>query len=338
MSNQSPEASPQLFFDTVNAFQRTAAIKASIELDLFTAIGEGRDTAGSLAEKCQTSERGTRILCDYLTVLGFLSKQDGHYSLTQDSAIFLDRRSPAYMGSAVEFLLSPVLTDGFNNLTGAVRKGGTTMSEEGTIAPEHPVWVHFARAMAPMMGMPAHLMARMVGANTEGKLKVLDIAAGHGMFGIALAQQFPKAEIVALDWSNVLAVAQENAEKAGVAERYGTLPGSAFEVEFGSNYDLVLLTNFLHHFDEATCVRLLEKIHKALTDDGKVATVEFVPEEGRVSPPVAAGFSLVMLASTPNGDAYTFVELESMFKQARFSRSELHQLPPTPQQLVISEK
>ncbi len=128
MSNQLPEASPQLFFDTVNAYQRTAAIKAAIELDLFTALGEGNDTAGSLADKCQTSERGARILCDYLVVLGFLSKQDSNYSLTPDSAMFLDRRSPAYAGIAIEFLLSPMLTDGFGNLTAAVRKGGTVLS------------------------------------------------------------------------------------------------------------------------------------------------------------------------------------------------------------------
>ncbi|MCP9495994.1 MAG: methyltransferase domain-containing protein [Pyrinomonadaceae bacterium MAG19_C2-C3] len=336
--NQLPESSPQLFFDTVNAYQRTAAIKAAIELDLFTALAEGNDTVASLADKCQTSKRGARILCDYLVVIGFLSKQDGHYRLTPDSALFLDRRSPAYVGVAIEFLLAPMLIDGFNNLTAAVRQGGTAIPEEGTIAPEHPVWVHFARAMAPLTGTSAHLMAKMIDADYERKLKVLDIAAGHGMFGIAFAQQFPNAEIIAQDWSNVLEVAKENAEKARVAKRYSTLPGSAFEVDFGGDYDIILLTNFLHHFDAATCVKLLQKVHTALAQNGKAVTLEFVPDEDRVSPPVAAGFCLVMLASTPQGDAYTFAELESMFQQAGFSRSELHQLPPTPQQVVISEK
>ncbi|MGI9107825.1 MAG: methyltransferase [Pyrinomonadaceae bacterium] len=338
MSQSSPAPSPQLFFDTVNAYQRTAAVKAAIELDLFTAIGGGPETAFELAAACQSSERGVRILCDYLTVLGFLIKREERYQLTPDSALFLDRRSPGYAGGAIEFLLSPMLMGGFEQLTAAVRQGGTMIPEEGTIAPEHPVWVHFARAMAPMMLMPAQLMARLVEAEGERPLKVLDIAAGHGMFGLAVAERYRQAEIVAVDWPLVLEVAQENAQRAGVADRYHTIAGSAFEVEYGSNYDLVLLTNFLHHFDEATCVKLLRKVHAALGEGGRAVTIEFVPEEDRISPPGTAGFSLVMLASTPQGDAYTFAEFERMFKSAGFSRSELHQLPPTPQQLIISEK
>ena len=338
MSEQFAEPSPQLFFDTVNAYQRTAALRAAIELNLFTAVGEGNETTAELARACQASERGLRILCDYLVVLGFLSKQDDRYRLTPDSKMFLDRRSQAYVGGAIEFLLSPMLTEGFKDVAAAVRRGGTVMSEEGTVAPEHPVWVHFARAMAPLMRMPAQLMTKLIDYDPDRKLKVLDIAAGHGVFGIAVAERFPNAEIIALDWPNVLEVARENAQRAGVGTRYSTLPGSAFEVEFGSNYDLILLTNFLHHFDEATCVRLLEKAHGALAEGGRAVTLEFVPDEDRVAPPGAAGFSLVMLASTPHGDAYTFTELERMFKKAGFSQSELHELPPTFQRVVISEK
>jgi ubiquinone/menaquinone biosynthesis C-methylase UbiE len=338
MSNSSPEPSPILFFETVNAYQHTAAIKAAIELDLFSAIAEGKETVQELAARCDASERGIRILCDYLVMLGFLTKQDGRYHLTQDSAIFLVRQSPAYTGGVTEFLLSPTLVEGFQDIAAAVRKGGTVIADEGTVAPENPVWVKFACAMAPMMMMPAQMMAKLISVEPSRKLKVLDIAAGHGMFGITIAKRFPNAEIVALDWPNVLEVAKENAEQAGISDRYSTIAGSAFEVEFGGNYDLILLTNFLHHFDEATCVSLLRKVNKALADDGTALTLEFVPDEDRISPPGAAGFSLVMLASTPQGDAYTFAELESMFKQAGFSRNDLHQLPPTPQQLVISEK
>jgi cyclopropane fatty-acyl-phospholipid synthase-like methyltransferase len=252
--------------------------------------------------------------------------------------MFLDKNSQAYMGNAVEFLLSPMLTKGFDNLTEAVRQGGTVLPEEGTIAPEHPVWVHFARAMAPMMTMPAQLMAKLIEIDDGRKLKVLDIAAGHGMFGITVAQANPEAEIIAVDWPNVLEVAKENARKAGVSDRYGTIAGSAFEVDFGHHYDLVLLTNFLHHFDAETCVKLLKKVYAALSEHGRVVTVEFVPNEDRVSPPPSAMFSLVMLGSTPQGDAYTFKELEEMFNHAGFSRSEMHQIEPSPQQVIISYK
>lgn len=338
MSSQLTEPSPILFFETVNAYQRTEVIKAAIELDLFTAIGEGRETAQALAERCRASERGMRILCDYLVVLGFLTKEAGRYGLTPDSAMFLDQRSPAYVGGITRFLLSPLLANGFKDVAAAVRKGGTVMSEEGTVSFENPIWVEFARAMAPLTILPSQLIAQMAGLDQERKLKVLDIAAGHGMYGIAFAERYPNAEIVAVDWTSVLEVAKENAQKAGVSERYRTIPGSAFEVDYGSGYDVVLLTNFLHHFDPATCEKLLKKVHTALADRGQAITLEFVPNEDRVSPPTAATFSMVMLASTPSGDAYTFAELERMFSNAGFSRSELHPLPPGIQQVVISYK
>ena len=332
------QPSPQLFFQTINAHQRTEALKAAIELEVFTAIGEGNTTVAEIAKRCQTSEKGMRVLCDYLTIMEMLTKQGDHYALTLDSSVFLDKRSPAYIGGATEFLCSPMLTQGFKQITDAVRKGGTAIEGEGTISPDHPIWVKFARGMAGMMAMPAALMAKLVDPNADRELEILDIAAGHGLFGIAFATHNRQAEVTALDWRAVLEVAKENAEKAGVAERYSTIEGSAFDVEFGSGYDLVLLTNFLHHFDPPTCETLLRKVHVALADGGRVVTLEFVPNDDRVTPPDAAGFSLVMLAGTPAGDAYTFAELERMFANAGFSHSTVHQLPPTIQQVVISEK
>jgi SAM-dependent methyltransferase len=267
-----------------------------------------------------------------------LTKQGDRYGLTLDSATFLDKRSPAYLGSATEFLCSPQMFENTKRLADAVRKGGTVMEDEGTVSKENPLWVNFARGMAPLMAMPAQLMAKLVEPQPAGKLKILDIAAGHGLFGIAFATNNPDAEITAVDWQPVLEVAKENAQRFGVADRYQTIPGNAFEVEFGTGYDLVLLTNFLHHFDPPTNEALLRKVYAALADGGRAVTLEFVPNDDRVTPPDSAGFSLIMLIGTPSGDAYTFSQLEKMFAGAGFSRSTLHALPPTFQQVVISEK
>ena len=332
-----PQPSPLLFFQTINAYQRTEALNSAIELDLFTAIAEGNVTAAAIAQRCKAAERGVRILCDYLVTIGFLTKQQSNYGLTVDTAMFLSRSSPAYLGGAVGFLNSPLFREDFTRLTEAVRKGGCAAGE-GTTLPENPIWVDFARSMAALMFMPAEQMARLLKAGAGEKWKVLDIAAGHGVFGVALARYNPNAEVVAVDWPNVLQVAQENAEKAGVAARFSTKPGSAFDVDFGSGYDLVLLTNFLHHFDPPTNEKLLKKVHAALKPGGRAVTLEFVPNPDRVTPPEAAGFSLIMLSGTPAGDAYTFAELESMFRNAGFSASELHPLPPTMEQVVISRK
>ena len=189
-----------------------------------------------------------------------------------------------------------------------------------------------------MMAMASQSLAKLVDQKADSKLKVLDIAAGHGLFGIAFAKNNPQAEVVAVDWPNVLEVAKENAQKAGVADRYSTREGSAFDVDNGTGYDLVLLTNFLHHFDTDGCETLLRKVHSALGEHGRAVTVEFVPNEDRISPPDAATFSIIMLASTPAGDAYTFSELQKMLRNVGFERSEIHPLPQSINQVVISYK
>ena len=333
-----PQPSPEKIFDTLNAYQQTAALKSGIELDVFTAIGAGLETAAAIAAHCRASERGIRILCDYLTILGFLRKENQRYALSPDAAMFLDRRSPACMASLIGFVSQPYLTENFRDLTAVVRKGGTALSEEGTIAPENPIWVDFARSMAPMMIQPAERIAELLKADEGKPWKVLDIAAGHGLFGITLAKHNRNAQIVAVDWAAVLEVAKENARAAGVAERYSTLAGSAFEVDFGRGYDVVLLTNFLHHFDVPTCETLLRKVHAALVPGGRVATLEFVPNEDRVTPPATAKFGLMMLGTTASGDAYTFAEYDRMFRNAGFSSSILHPIPPTPQQVLVTKR
>jgi 2-polyprenyl-3-methyl-5-hydroxy-6-metoxy-1,4-benzoquinol methylase len=336
-SPQTQAPNPAIVFDTLNAYTRTAALRGAIELDLFTAIGEGNTAVDAIAKRIQASEKGTRVLCDFLTIIGFLTKENGNYALTQDSAVFLNRHSPGYIGTMARFLGIPELTSNFNDLAAVVRKGGTT-HDQGTLEAENPIWVEFAHSMAPMMRMPAELMAKIVAGQVTGDCKVLDIAAGHGLFGIAIATQNPKARIVGQDWAPVLAVAQANAEKAGVSDRYTKLPGSAFDVNFGSGYNAALLTNFLHHFDVPTNESLLRKVHASLAPGGVAVTLEFIPNEDRVSPPIPASFSLMMLGSTPHGDAYTFSEYDRMFRNAGFARNEIHDLGPMPSRVIVSYK
>ena len=330
--------SPTLFFETINAFQRTEALRSAIELDLFTLCAQGNQTAASLATATKTSPRGIRILADVLTIYGFLTKQGDVYELTPDSQVFLVRSSPAFLGGVVEFLLTPQIRECFHYLTAAVRRGGTAVSEEGTVSYDNPVWVAFARAMGPMMQLPAQLMTGLIAGDSEQPLRILDVAAGHGLFGISFAQKFPKSHVTALDWANVLAVATENAQQAGVADRYNLLPGSAFEVDWGGPYDIVLLTNFLHHFDLPTCQQIAATAHQSLAPGGRCVTLEFVPDADRIHPPATATFALTMLATTARGDAYTFAEYDQVFQQAGFARNEFHPLPPTMQQVVVSYK
>jgi len=331
---------PDRIMQMMGAYQASAALKGALDLGLFTALSGETRSAASLAEAVEASEKGVRILCDFLVIGGLLEKEGAAYRSSPDAALFLDEASPAYFGSVTKFLLGDGVSAHFSDLAAVVRKGGTLMDGQGTVEPENPIWIEFARSMVPLMMPSAQFIADLVATNHDAKapLKVLDIAAGHGVFGATIAARLPRAEVVALDWPAVLEVATENAAKAGVSGRHTLLPGSAFDTDFGDGYDVVLLTNFLHHFDAPTCTDLLRKVHAALNDGGRAVTLEFVPNEDRVSPPDQASFALVMLATTAEGDAYTFSELEAMAADAGFSGSEMHRMQGSPQTVIVSTK
>jgi 2-polyprenyl-3-methyl-5-hydroxy-6-metoxy-1,4-benzoquinol methylase len=329
------DISPDLFMDSVLAYQQTAAIKAALELDLFSEIAKGNATAEALALRTGAAVRGIRILCDYLTVRGHLEKDDAQFRLTPSTAAFLDRSSPAWMGGVVEFLAAPEMIELFlKDPTVYVRNGGSIGSANN--APDHPIWVKFARAMGPSRAPIATRIATELAVSSPRK--VLDVAAGHGMFGIAIARAVAGAQITAIDWQAVLAVARENAEAAGISERYHTVAGSVFDADWGTGFDLVLLANFLHLLDPNACVTLLRKARQSLVPGGRVVAVEFVPNEDRVSPLFPAMFAFQMLGSTPQGDAYTARELKNMGRAAGFGKVVANALPPTPQSFVIFEQ
>jgi 2-polyprenyl-3-methyl-5-hydroxy-6-metoxy-1,4-benzoquinol methylase len=328
---------PGLVFEMLQAHQRTAALKAAIDIDVFRAVGEGPGDVASIARHCKASERGIRILCDYLAIHGVLVKEGKNYRHSPSSAAFLDPRSPACLATVAQFLGNQAMREPYERLAEIVRTGRTVQSGDGSVEPENPIWVQFAETMAPMMAPMAGPLGRVVLDGHNGPMRVLDIAAGHGLFGIEIAKQNKQAHVTGLDWAPVLRVALKNAEKAGVHDRYDMLPGSAFEVDFGGPYDAVLLTNFLHHFDKKTCVDLLRKVHASLKKGGRAATLEFVPNEDRISPPMPAAFSLTMLASTPAGDAYTFSELSAMYDEAGFGDVRAHPIPMSPHTIVMGQ-
>jgi len=324
-------------FDAMNAYQVSMAMKGALELEVFTHIDDGADTAEEIARRSGATAKGIRVACDFLTIHGHITKNAGRYGLPLNSKVFLSKRSPAYVGAAVNFLNHEWTVRNFAEVRGAMLRGGAT--EHGTIAEnainDESLWVEFARSMAGITGAVAGVAAAAIQQSGPAKA-VLDISAGHGLFGINVARLNPDARVVGCDSPAVLAVAKENADLAGVGERYHLLPGSAFEVNFGTGYDLVMMPNFLHHFDFDTNVELLKKVRAALVADGRVAIVEFIPNEDRVSPPAAAAFSFMMLCAVPNGDAYPYSELSAMLTAAGFRDASMQELPPTPERLVIA--
>jgi cyclopropane fatty-acyl-phospholipid synthase-like methyltransferase len=335
-AESTPETLPHGIFGILQSLQRTAALTTAVQIDLFTAIGDSGSSPDDIAAHCNTSARGVRVLCDYICVLGLLQKRLGRYWQTREAALYLDRRSPHFIGdAAVQMYAGGPFVEGCQHLTQAVRSGGTALASAGTLAPEHPYWVQFARARGAIGAANGRRLATLLDSSSSGTMRVLDIACGHGHHGIAIAKANPRAQIFAQDWPAVLDVAVGNAREAGVLERYHTIPGDVFGVTFRERYDMVLITNFLPDFGPAECERLLTKIRHSLTNNGRAVALQWIPDDDRLSPPTAPSLALSLLAETPSGDVYTYRELVEMFRRAGFTRTELRELGPSLQRVVI---
>ena len=336
------QVSPLFFFENMNAYQKTAALVAAVELDLFTLLmgaqSSSERTAAALAQKTGAHEKGIRILCDFLTVHGMMTKHNAAspvawYEPTPDTGFFMDRKSPASLTLAPKFLAPPQIHSLVEELVAAVRKGGA--AAHGETHENDPRWVDFARGMAPFTGPSAPTIAQAIRSN--GPQKILDIAASHGMFGIACLKANPQAQVVALDGEAVLQVGEENAKKMGVADRWHKLAGDAFTADFGTGYDAVLITNFLHHFRPETNEDFLRKVHASLKPGGKAVVLEFAPNDDRITPPIPASFAMIMLTGTEFGDSYTYRQLTAMMENAGFRNIERHD-PPNPQTVIVGTR
>ena len=162
---------------------------------MFSALAEGHTDAKQLALRCQASERGCRILCDFLTIHGLLTKNEDHWGLSPEAALFLDRKSPAYLGDMVRFLNAPDMMRGYEELPAAVRKGGTILNDQGSVTPENPLWVNFARNMAPMMAGAAQDIAGLLG---DGSGRAVE-SIGHRRRSWSVRNRDRKAESAGAD-------------------------------------------------------------------------------------------------------------------------------------------
>ena len=323
-------------YDAMQAYQKTAALTAAVKLDIVTLIGGDAATCDALAEQTRASSRGIRILCDFLTVMGLLTKQDGAYSATEPAKRYLDRSSPAWIGGSIEFFAAPEMVRlVLDDPVSYVMRGGSDGLAH--LAPDHPIWLRYAKAATPIARVTAKRAAAQLATRLNRPAAVLDVAAGHGLYGIELAKAFPDVMVTAVDWPRVLELASANAADAGVGERYRVVGGNALDVDWGNDFDLVILANILHYFSPEDCAAILRKVKSSLSQSGQACAIDFVPGEDRVSPPMQAMFAFLMLATSPGGDAYTPTDLDAIAKAAGFRGATVRPLRPTPQSLIMFE-
>lgn len=335
-------SSPIPLFEMMHAYKLTSALKAGIELGIFDQLSAGAATADGLANSLSLHPRGARVLLNALTAVGLLepAHPDG-YQLGQLAASFLIRDRAGYMGDMINVIASSWEWEAMDRLADAVRKGGPVV-EENAETPGFDYWRSFAANARAIAGPSARAVAEALlpWASDRPELRVLDVACGHGLYGFAFAQRLEHAQVWSLDWPNVVDVALRHAERLGIAERVHGLADDMFTADLGGPYDLVLVTNVLHHFSVARAGELLRRVARVTEPGGKVAVVGFVTDKSR--PPAADQqahmFALLMLAWTAEGEVHSVEDYRLMLSSASYSDFTAHAVPGLPAQIMVATR
>jgi ubiquinone/menaquinone biosynthesis C-methylase UbiE len=317
---------PDAFFLTGFAFIRTGVLKAAVDLELFTHIARGQQSADAIARAAYADERAVRILLDALTALGLLAKQDGLYVLPPITAQLLVKDSPLYAGAFMRIMANPRLWSAVGQLGEIVRTGQPP--ESMIDVPEHEFWAEFSEASERTSQVAAMLLADRLPLAADGPTQVLDVACGSGVYGFTVLERYPQARVTALDWQNVLEHARKVAQQRGLADRVTWLAGSAFEAPLPTaHFDAVIASHFYHHFPPAQNIELSARFFRTLKPGGRLVIHDWVADDTRSEREAALLFAVVMLASTARGDVYTFPEFRDMLEAAGFIDVTLEPVP-----------
>jgi len=291
-----------------HGYQRAMILFAALKLGVFRGLAAGGCDASALARRVGADPGKLSVLLDALAALGLVGKKGKTYRNAQAAQDLL-LPGPRSMESILLHHL-----DGWGEwgrLSETVRTGRTPRGgAEGNFQE------NFIRGMEENARERAASVARRIPLRRGDR--VLDLGGGPGTYAVAWADACPDAEITVFDTPATLRVARKILREKGADGRVRLVEGDFLQDPLGGPYEFVWISQILHAYREADCVKLLRRARSALVPGGRVAVQEFLLAEGKTSPPGPVFFSVHMVAVTGGGRAYTAREIAAMMKTAGF--------------------
>jgi len=319
---------PDDLFESIRAFMPSRVILTALELDVFTAVGEGH-TAEETAKLLSTDCRGTELLLNALASLGLVRKENGVFRNTEPSARFLAEGSRDSARQAQ--LHTANMWKRWSHLTDSVKTGSPApvVRNGDLVGPFIAAMDYSARARVRAIMQAVHL---------NGTRRMLDLGGGSGAYSIAFAKAAPELHADVVDLPEVVAIARQHISKAGLSDRIAIRPGDMLTVDLPTqSYDLVLLSSICHMFSPEENRALFARAHAALAPKGRIAIADFIVDPDKSSPRSAALFALNMLVATPGGATYSEPEYESWLGSAGFTEVERIRMPG-PVNLILATR
>jgi SAM-dependent methyltransferase len=337
MNNAAPSATPERIMQLAWAFALPLVIEAAVRHRVFDVLAGQALTLDALAQATGASRRGLAAIVDVLVGVGLLARDEaGRYALSPESDAFLVSHQPGYMGGIFRHVSTQLLPN-WMHLTDIV--GGGKPARAGNTAAEGAAFfAQFVEDIFPLSYPSACVLAGALDlGGWGGPVSVLDLGAGSGVWGIALAQSSPQVTVCAVDWPEVLPVTRRVAERFGLGDRLTTVAGDLHTVDFGSGHQVAILGQILHSEGVERSRALLRRIHAALAPGGTIAIAEFLVDADRRGPMRGLVFAVNMLVNTEAGGTYSFEEIAGWLAEAGFTDARL--LPaPGPSPLILATR
>ena len=336
MSTTAP-VTPERIIQFAWGYVPTFVLEAAIRHRIFDVLDSGAKTVAEIQEQTGASRRGLTAIMNALVGLNFLAKDpQGRFSLTPESAAFLVSTKPSFQGGIIrhgsEHLIPKWLR--LNEIV-ATGKPIEAVNQEGLGS---EFFQKFVNDIFPMSYPAAQTLARHFDSNGAGQtLRVLDLAAGSGVWGIALAQSSEQVRVTAVDWPEVIPITRQTVARFGLAGRFSFVEGDLLEADFGGNHTVATLGHILHSEGEERSRALLAKTFAALGSGGTIAIAEFLVNRDRTGPLNALFFAVNMLVNTDSGDTYSFEEIGSWLMEAGFIDPRTLE-SPGPSPLILATK
>lgn len=322
--------------EMMTAYKSTYLLRAAIELKVFDALADGPCDPDDVAAILRTNPRATRVLLRALAASDLLLMDGEQFSLVPGADELLVSGRPGYGGGVIRVAASDWEWDAMRDLADVVRHGGS-LTETNAETPGFSYWVDFAEHLTFATKPGSEFVADLVEPWAKGRdsVRVLDVGSGHGLFGYALLNRIPSAELTCLDWPNVLDVAGRKADQLGLRGRTTFLGGDAFEVPLAGPYDVIVLGNVLFQFSQRRGIELLRRLASALAPAGKVVVVSFTTGD---RPPAqdyhAHLLGLLMLGWTSGGEMHSPMAYQKMLASAGLGATEAHERPGFPLRVI----
>jgi 2-polyprenyl-3-methyl-5-hydroxy-6-metoxy-1,4-benzoquinol methylase len=311
-------------------------LEAAVRTGVFDSLKDGSKTAAQISEATGASLRGVTSILNALTGLELLEKTAGAYSLTAESRAFLLKDAPGYLGGMIEHISSQLIPK-WLDIENVVRTGRPAASVNSAMEGS-AFFEKFVSALFPFNYAAASAAAEPLGVtHATGPVRVLDLAAGSGVWGIALAQKSPHVMVTAVDWPGVLEITKKTAAQFGLADRYSYIAGDLADVHFGRGYNVATLGHILHSEGPERSKALLRKTFHALAPGGTIDIAEFLVDPDRKANTMGLIFDVNMLVNTEHGGTYSFEEIREWLSEAGFVKAGL--VPaPSPSPLIFADK